>query len=182
MNLTQLVLSKTQWEINMGNKETKMPRKICIHSGCNTIIPYTEKFCEEHKKFYQEDKALKNKRYDNKIRHGKDKQYTEFYHSTEWEVLRNYIFNIYKGLDLFAYFIENKIVPASTGHHIVEIKENWGKRLEVDNIFPVSDASHKKIHLLYKKDKAGTQKLLRNLLQKWDSMQGRGHKKVMNNF
>lgn len=89
-----------------------------------------------------------------------------FYHSKEWIALRDYVIKHYKGLDLFAYFIENKIVPASTGHHIIELKEDWSLRLTVSNIFPVSDVSHKKIGAMYNKNKKGTQELLKEIINK----------------
>jgi hypothetical protein len=88
--------------------------------------------------------------------------------------LRIYVLGLYKGLDLFAFFIENKIVSASTGHHIIEIKEDWSLRLTIDNVFPVSDASHKKIHVMYKKDKEGTQRLLKKLIRKWNDVMAAG--------
>lgn len=147
-----------------------MPKKICSFSDCHRVIPGNEKYCEEHKKAYEEVKALKNRRYDTKVRHDRDKQYTMFYHSKEWEALRAYVLATYKGLDLFAYFIENTITPASTGHHIVEIKDDWSLRLTIDNIIPVSDVSHKKIHAMYSKDKKKTQNLLRNLLKKMHNL------------
>lgn len=149
-----------------------MPKKICNFSGCHRIIAGTEKYCEEHKKLYGQLKTDKNRRYDKKIRHERDKQYTEFYHSDEWKKLRDTILKKYKGLDLFAYFIEHKIIVASTGHHIVEIKDDWIQRLTIENIIPVSDASHKKIHTLYRQDKEETQKLLRELLKKAEVFKG----------
>jgi hypothetical protein len=165
-----------------------VPKKICNFSDCHNIIPGNEKYCEEHKKSLNEIKTLNNRRYDTKVRHERDKQYTKFYHSKEWEALRIYVLRTYKDLDLFAYFIENTITSASTGHHIVEIKDDWNLRLTIDNILPVSDASHKKIHTLYRQDKEGTQKLLRGLLQQWEKLkicrkmsnfQGEGDKKSL---
>ena len=93
-----------------------------------------------------------------------------FYHSSGWETLRDYVLKKYKGLDVFAYFIENRIVPATTGHHIVELKEDYSKGLIIDNIIPVSDESHRKIHMLYRKDKEGIQVMLKRLLKKWNKV------------
>lgn len=149
-----------------------MPKKICNFSNCHKIINGNERYCEQHKKLYEKAKALTNKKYDFFIRHKRDKRYTEFYHSKEWKKLRDSILVKYKGLDLFAYFIENKIKYANIGHHIVELKDNWGLRLTFKNIFPVSNISHKKIHAMYNKDKNGTQKLLKNLLTKWRDKYG----------
>lgn len=149
-----------------------MPKKLCAYGGCHEIISGAEKYCEEHKKLYEQLKSEHNQRYDKNIRHKRDKRYTEFYHSKEWETLRDFVIRTYKGLDLFAYFIENRIVPADTAHHITELKEDWDLRLAIDNIIPVSDASHKKIHTLYRQDKEGTQKLLKGLLKKAEIFRG----------
>lgn len=153
-----------------------MPKNICNFNGCNRIIPGNKKYCEEHERYFAELKKNKNKRYDTKVRHQRDKQYTMFYHSDEWETLRDYIIKTYKGLDLFAYYIENRIISANTAHHIVELKDDWSLRLTAGNIFPVSDESHRKIHKLYRHDKEGTQKLLRKILA--ETGQAGGLKKV----
>lgn len=151
-----------------------MPKRICNFSDCHRIIAGTEKYCDEHKKSEEELKQDKNRRYDTKIRYKKDKQYTLFYHSSGWETLRDYVIKKYKGLDLFAYLLENRIVPATIGHHIVELKDDYGKGLVIDNIIPVSDESHRKIHALYRKNKKGTQEMLKKLLQKWKELRGVG--------
>lgn len=150
----------------MQEKVLKCPKKICNYGGCHAIIAGNKKYCEEHMKLCEQLRADNNRRYDTKIRYKRDKQYASFYHSKEWVRLRDYIIKHYKGLDLFAYFIENKIVSASTGHHIVELKEDWNLRLVIDNIIPVSDVSHNKIHAMYNKNKKRTQELLKEIISK----------------
>lgn len=151
-----------------------MPKSICKFSGCNRIISGNKRYCTEHEEYFKLLKTEHNQRYDKKIRRIRDKKYTVFYHSGEWERLRDTVIKKYKGLDLFAYYIENSIVAATIGHHIIELKEDWSKRLTIDNIIPVSDRSHKKLHLLYKQDKKGTQELLKKILQKAKKIQDRG--------
>lgn len=141
------------------------PKNICNFSDCHRIIPGNKKYCPEHEKEMERFKQEKNRRYDTKIRYKRDKRYTEFYHSKEWEILRDYIIKKYKGLDVFAYCIENRIVPATTGHHIIGLKEDYSKGLVIDNIIPVSDESHRKIHAMYNRNRKGTQKMLKELLQ-----------------
>ncbi|KNF06994.1 HNH endonuclease [Gottschalkia purinilytica] len=72
----------------------------------------------------------------------------------------------YKGIDLYAYYMKDELVYANTIHHIVEREEDKTLELDVDNLFPVSAESHNTIHSLYEKDKEGTQRMLREILEK----------------
>lgn len=55
------------------------------------------------------------------------------------------------GIDLYAWYALHRIVPASTVHHIVPAKEvGEAGFYEVENLLPVSDASHKEIHRAYR--------------------------------
>ncbi|WP_257279271.1 hypothetical protein [Clostridium botulinum] len=139
----------------------------CKQRWCNNLTRDITGYCEEHIHIYEERKTQRNKHYDKRVRHNKDKRYTAFYHGKEWGSLREYLLTLYNGIDIYAYYIDNKIVVANTIHHIEEIKDNWDKRLDVGNLFPLSDVTHNKIHALYKKDKKGTQALLRELLEKF---------------
>lgn len=139
----------------------------CKQRGCIKLTRDIAGYCEDHKHIAEEKKAQRNKYYDKSIRHSKDKQYTDFYHSDEWESLREDLLTLYKGIDIYAYYVDKKITLANTGHHIKEIKDSWDKRLDIDNLFPLSGDNHKKIHALYRKDKKETQKLLMELLERF---------------
>lgn len=140
-------------------------KKPCKKFGCSNLTEYPHRFCINHLDLEEKENAERNNYYDKNIR---DKKCNEFYHSKQWINLREYILNKYKGLDLFEYYLNNNIEYASTIHHIEEVKENWDKRLDVTNLIPVSERSHNTIHSLYNKDKLKTQKLLLNLIQKWN--------------
>lgn len=139
----------------------------CKQRGCINLTRDIAGYCEEHMHISEERQQQRNRYYDKHIRHNKYKKYTDFYHSKEWENLRVYVLTLYNGIDIYAYYIKNKIVAANTMHHIEEIKDNWDKRLHIDNLFPSSEVSHNEIHSLYRKDKASTQKLLRKLLDQF---------------
>lgn len=138
-----------------------MPKKICNYFGCHKLINYADRYCDEHK---QED-TQRHKTYDE---HRRNKKAAEFYHTEEWGEVRAYVLRIYKGLDLYEYYINKKIVYADTVHHIIELKDDWDKRLSTSNLFPLSSSNHGKIHKLYKKDKERIQKMLFELLKKWE--------------
>lgn len=141
-------------------------KKLCPR--CNKLIEYWERHCAACAVKVEEQQAQRHKVYDKYVRHSKENRiYAEFYHSKEWEQTRAHVINLYSGIDLYAYYILKKIVPATTVHHIRELKEDWDIRLDLDNLFPVSENNHKRIHALYRKDKAGTQKMLKELMKQW---------------
>lgn len=141
-------------------------KKICT---CGKVIDYNKQCCNECEIKRQQFRSQRNKHYDKNIR---DKESAAFYNSTEWEKTRAEVLRKYKGLDLYEYYVNKKIVYADTTHHIIELKENWNKRLEISNLFPLSSGNHSMIHKLYKKDKQGTQKLLFELLKRWENEYG----------
>ena len=135
--------------------------KLC---RCGVIIEYNKKYCDNCNVKYEKEKAESIKYYDKNIR---DKRSIAFYNSQEWIAIREYILAKYKGLDLYAFFILNQIAYADTVHHIVEVKDDWSKGLVVSNLFPLTSSNHGKIHKMYKRDKEGTQKMLRELINRW---------------
>ena len=142
-----------------------MRYKPCNATGCPNLVEIGVKYCDNHKNLEVKRKRLRNREYD---RSRKDDKEWQFYRSKEWLITRNVVIKKYNSLDLYAYYVENKIVYASTIHHIVELREDWSKRLEISNLFPVSESTHKKIHILYENGKKEeTQRLLRELLERY---------------
>lgn len=138
--------------------------KQCKRIGCTELTRNKLGYCEEHIHIAKEKETRRNKYYDNNVR---DKKYTDFYNSGEWDRARIDTLSNYNGIDLYAYYINKEIELANTIHHIIELKEDWDKRLDEDNLFPTSESNHNKIHNLYKKDKNGTQRLLRELMNRY---------------
>lgn len=136
-------------------------KKLC---RCGKLIDYSQRYCNDCKPKAKQEKAERHKYYDT---YKRDKRAAAFYNSTEWEKTRDYVIAKYKGLDLYAFFIDKKIVCADTVHHVEELKENWDRRLDITNLIPLSSANHTKIHEMYKKDKKNTQEMLVALLGRW---------------
>jgi 5-methylcytosine-specific restriction endonuclease McrA len=139
---------------------TVLPKKFCNYMGCNKIINYSEKYCDEHKN----KSTSRHKTYD-KFR--RDKKAADFYHSDEWIKTREFILNRFNYIDIYAYYVEGKILVANTVHHIIELNDDWNKRLDLSNLIPLSDSSHNIIHVAYKTNKVETQKLLIELRNKF---------------
>lgn len=105
----------------------------------------------------------------------RDKKAATFYVSSEWRKLRERMLKLYDGLDMYAYYVQHRIVIADMVHHIIELDEDWSRRLDPVNLFPLSKGNHGIISALYKKEtmKKQTQKQLQDILQKhWEEAGG----------
>jgi len=136
-------------------------KKMC---RCGAIIDYADRCCSKCMSSNKSEKAESNRQYDNKRKD--DKEY-RFYHTNEWLRLRAYILNRYNHIDLYSYYINNKIIVANTIHHVVEVRDDWSKRLDVDNLFTCSIETHSLIHVLYKQDENVTKLLLKDLINRY---------------
>lgn len=139
-------------------------KKLCSYSGCRELVTYGILYCDKHKTIAELEIKQRHKDYKDRRT---DVIEQRFYKSKEWILKRDYIKSKYYGMCLYSYYIEGKIVPADVIHHIVEVKEDWNKRCEDENLIPLSDSAHGLIHDKYKQDKEGTQKLLRDLIDRF---------------
>ena len=99
-------------------------KKIC--PKCHRIIDAGQTYCDECIMKREVEKVSNNRHYDKYLR---NKQSTAFYHSGEWISLRQVVISRYKGLDIYAYYIDNKIVYAEMVHHIIELEEDWNREI-----------------------------------------------------
>lgn len=140
-------------------------RKLC---QCGKIIDYNMKRCNQCEEKFKQQKKESDRYYDKNVRRKRDKKYYNFYRSKEWEVLRKNVLSHYNHIDIYQLYINNKIVVANTVHHIIEVREDWNKRLDFDNMFPCSSETHSSdIDRLYNRDKEEAKKVLLRLLEKY---------------
>lgn len=111
-----------------------------------------------------------------KLRHKEYKKYRNdskeqsFYSSDAWIKLRATLKDRYKKLDIYSYYILNKIEYGQTMHHIEELKDNWSRRLDKDNVIYLTESNHQMIHKLYKESegkKQETMELLFKLIDRY---------------
>ncbi len=110
----------------------RMITKKCSKPFCKNKVPARQKtpYCEEHKPKQQ-------KQYDEKTR--------KFYNSTTWRKLRQTVNMKYHGL--CAECLEHDdVVKGDVVHHIIEIKQDWEKRFDIDNLILLCHACHAKKH------------------------------------
>lgn len=131
---------------------------------CGAKISIEDKCCNNCISFYEAKAKESYRLYDEKKR---DKEAHAFYLSTEWKTLREIILTRYGYIDLYIYYTKGIASKADTVHHIIEISESSDRKLDETNLFPLSRATHEKIHRMYKKDKVATQIMLFNLLERW---------------
>lgn len=122
-------------------------KKYCNKVGCHCLIDYHEKYCEKHKNRETEVKKERHKYYDT---HKRDIDLKRFYNSAAWKKVREQALIRDHYIDIYLYHKKGIIVAADTVHHIIEVKEDAKKRLELDNLISVSEETHNKISQLYK--------------------------------
>ncbi len=122
-----------------------MPKRICNFYGCKNIIPYAEKYCDEHKDEAKIQSSQRHKDY-KKIRHDKKEQ--SFYKSKDWNVIRTIVKVRDHGLCKLCES-ENKIIFYQTVHHIEEVNLKWSKRLDHNNCICLCESCHQLVHKEY---------------------------------
>ncbi len=137
-------------------------RKTC---SCGKLIPFSVPYCEACQAKRNKEQAARHKYYD---RYKRDKEAAAFYNSSEWQSVRAAVMRRFMGLDLYEYYINKQIVYAEAVHHIVEISEDWDRRLDISNLIPITSGNHSMIHKLYQKDKRKAQQMLISLLRRWE--------------
>src|SRR5699024_5228817 len=109
----------------------------CNSAGCRELIKSSERYCEKHR-------GVVNKRY-NKARYESNPEYMAFYNSKAWRDIR------YQALLRDEFLCqhcleEGRYVEADLVHHIVETVDDWSKRLDIDNLVSLCEASHNWVH------------------------------------
>lgn len=111
------------------------PLKRCSKSGCRKLIDYDKKFCEVHQ-------GSDYKEY-NKARWKNERELMQFYNSKSWRELSKY--KLDKDPLCEICLGNNLVEKAEMVHHIIEVKKDWSKRLDLNNLQSVSNDCHRKI-------------------------------------
>lgn len=129
-----------------------MLKKLC---KCGAKIDSTEKVCSKCRSNY-------HKIYDSYRR-----ELADFYASSAWRRIRLLVQSRCGGIDQYHLYKTGRIIPGTLAHHIIELRDDASKALELDNLIWLSDASHHEVHALYDKsaeDKVSTQKVLKKII------------------
>ncbi len=133
-------------------------KKFC--SMCNkNLIDIKERYCNICK-----DKVSTRHSIYKKDR--KDTKEQKFYSSKNWIKVRDIIKNLDNNLCLVC-LDNNELNNMDTVHHIEELKEDWSRRFDKDNLISLCESCHQKIHKKYLTNKLETQHNLRALIKKY---------------
>ncbi|MCY7676779.1 HNH endonuclease [Bacillus safensis] len=113
-----------------------MPLRICASPRCSSLT--RGRYCDSHQKHQQEETKHYNK-------HSRNKTITSFYKSTDWKRTRELV--LLRDNHLCQRCLrKNRFIPADMVHHIVEVKRDWHKRLDISNLESLCNACHNKVH------------------------------------
>lgn len=148
---------------------------------CGALIPQNVKMCAT----CEAGQGSRMSRHMEYNIYRRDKKAAAFYVCDEWRKTRAFALQLYDGLDIYAYYVQHRIVTADMVHHVVEIEEDWNRRLDIPNLLPLSNGNHGIISALYKKDEATkkqTQQLLYSIIAEHWKDYGGIEKVLMNRF
>lgn len=112
------------------------PLKPCLVTGCPNLTQ--GRYCDKHKGKEQQSKAERHRYYDE---HMRDQQAREFYHSKEWQRVRQVALMRDNYLCQHC-LVKQRITPADIVDHVVPIRVDWSLRLSLDNLQSLCHACH----------------------------------------
>lgn len=103
---------------------------------------------EQHEldKLRQHNKQRNAKRYNTNVRYDRDKEYSEFYQSRAWRNTRKQV--LLRDKYMCQECLRNGVVNSKNKkerfyvHHIIELKDDWDKRLDMGNLETVCGRCH----------------------------------------
>ena len=108
------------------------PKRPCSYPGCPELTD--ERYCDRHR-------GAGNRYYDRNLR---SRRSDAFYKSKAWQAARQA--RLTRDNHMCRECLrEGRITPANTVHHIVEITEDWSKRLDLDNLESLCASCHGKV-------------------------------------
>jgi|SRR5690625_146553 len=120
----------------MSKAIRKKPLKPCNEIGCNELT--RDAYCDAHKKASRKRYRIYNKNV-------RDKTIDNFYRSKEWRKLR--LVALERDNHLCIWCKDNgKLKQADVVHHIIEVEDDWDKRLTLDNLVSLCHRCHNRHH------------------------------------
>ncbi len=151
--------------------------KYCNRAGCSHLVPQGVRYCAAHAADRAAEVRQRHKEYD---AHRRDQEAKKFYNSAGWKAARAKAMARDNGIDVYLYVMEGRAVPADTVHHIIELAEDYSKRLDMDNLISISSATHSMVSMAYRDSagKAQMQQTLRGCIRRYgQGLRGGGAEK-----
>lgn len=118
----------------------KRPKKPCRKCGCPNLAQYPNKYCSSHAMLETIERTEANREYDRVVRWGRDRKLTEFYQSNQWKKVRRQALLRDNGMCVECGHI------AEVVHHVVELREDYSKGLDINNLVSMCNSCHSKLH------------------------------------
>jgi len=118
----------------------RKPQRPCREFGCSKLT--RETYCEIHKHTGEKIAQEKNQQYN---MYNRPKHIDGFYKSTQWVQVR--ALALVRDNYLCQRCLKSGILQkAQVVHHLVEVKEDWNRRLDVDNLECLCHKCHNQHH------------------------------------
>lgn len=111
-----------------------VPMKQCNHAGCRTLVPFNQTYCERHRK------ALNKYRYHKRVYDSDESKYQQFYKTAAWRRLSRRFLE--RNPVCIKCYEDGVIRKADVVDHVVEIKDDWNRRLDESNLQPLCNHHH----------------------------------------
>ncbi|MGY5273851.1 HNH endonuclease [Lactiplantibacillus plantarum] len=110
------------------------PMKQCNHAGCRTLVPYDERYCEKH-----QHKA-NAETYHKRMYDSDESKYQQFYKTAAWRRLSRRFLEL--NPVCIKCYEDGLIRKADVVDHVIEIKDDWSRRLDESNLQPLCYRHH----------------------------------------
>ena len=113
-------------------------KKRCNKAGCRALINSHESYCPKHKQT--------TNIYYNKARNQNNPEYVNFYKSSDWVKTRYQALLRDEFLCRRCIEEHGELKEADLVHHYVETRDDWDKRLDIDNLISLCNTCHSQVH------------------------------------
>lgn len=142
----------------------------CSWIGCSKILEL-QGYCIIHQRKVNKANKQRYKVYQTvRLMDDEQKKYQSFYKSAQFIRTRDSVIANCFGIDIVHYYRTSKVIQGYTVHHIIELSEDYSKRLDVDNLIYLTERDHQHVHREYNKgdrEKKAMQKILITLKNKF---------------
>lgn len=110
------------------------PKRQCNHAGCRVLVDFDTKYCSKHQ-IQRNKEEYKQRRY-----LATDSKYRAFYKTRAWRKLSRKILG--NNPICVSCYEKGVIRPAQIADHRIELKDDWYRRLDENNIQAMCYACH----------------------------------------
>ena len=136
-------------------------KKFC--PKCNEVlIGIGDKYCEACMLKAKKDNREDRREYYRAYKQSRD-NISDFYNTKEWRAIR--LMALAKQLHLCQVCLAKKIfAKADMVHHIIPLRDDYTKGLELDNLICLCNSCHKKVHAQYDRSESDKQEMINILM------------------